>query len=54
MNTEKMASVKLQISPDYKRWYDVVHAKTTARFHFSNTQLCWADFARPTRSRVST
>ncbi len=31
MNTKKMATIKLQISPDCKRWHDVKHAKTTAR-----------------------
>ncbi len=46
MNTEKMATVKLQISPDCKRWYNVEHAKTTARFRFSDTQLCWADYVK--------
>jgi hypothetical protein len=40
MNTEKMATVKLQISPDCKRWYNVKYAKATARFRFSDTQLC--------------
>jgi hypothetical protein len=47
MNTKKMATaVKLQISPDCKRWYDVKHAKMTARFRFSDMQLCWEDYVK--------
>jgi hypothetical protein len=46
MKTKKIATGKLQISPDCKRWYDIEHAKTTARFHFNDTQLCWTDYGK--------
>ncbi len=45
-NTKKMASVKLQVSPDCKQWHDVDQAKTSSKFHFGDTQLCWSDYVK--------
>jgi hypothetical protein len=42
-NTEKMASLKLQVSPDGKEWYNVNQAKTLTKFRFGDTQLQWSD-----------
>jgi hypothetical protein len=45
-NTEKMARVKLQISPDCKQWYDMDEAKTLSKFRFGDTQLRCADYVK--------
>jgi hypothetical protein len=44
MNTEKMASLKLQVSPDCKEWHDVNQAKTSTKFRFGDMQLRWSDY----------
>jgi hypothetical protein len=45
-NTEKMANLKLQVSPDCKEWHDVNQAKTSTKFCFGDTQLCWLDYVK--------
>jgi hypothetical protein len=44
-NTEKMASLKLQVSPDCKEWHDVNQVKTLTKFRFG-TQLQWSDYVK--------
>jgi hypothetical protein len=45
-NTEKMASLKLQVSPDCKEWHYVNQSKTSTKFRFGDTQLQWSDYVR--------
>jgi hypothetical protein len=45
-NTEKMASLKLQVSPNCKEWHDVNQAKTLTKFLFGDTQLQWSDYVK--------
>jgi hypothetical protein len=45
-NTEKMASLKLQVSPYCKEWHDVNQAKTSTKFSFGDTQLQWSDHVK--------
>jgi hypothetical protein len=45
-NAEKMASVKLQVSPDCKQWHNVYQAKTSSKFCFGDTQLRWLDYIK--------
>jgi hypothetical protein len=45
-NTEKMASLKLQVSSDCKEWHDVNQAKTSTKFVFGDTQLQWSDYVK--------
>jgi hypothetical protein len=45
-NTEKMASLKLQVSPNCKEWHDVNQAKMSTKFRFGDTQLQWSDYVR--------
>jgi hypothetical protein len=46
MNTEKMASLKLQVSPNCKEWHDVNHVKMSTNFCFGDTQLRWSDYVK--------
>jgi hypothetical protein len=45
-NTEKMASLKMQVSPNCKEWHNVNEAKTSTKFRFGDTQLQWSDYVR--------
>jgi hypothetical protein len=45
-NTEKMASLKLQVSPDCKEWHDINQAKMSSKFCFGDTQLRWSDYVK--------
>jgi hypothetical protein len=45
-NTEKMASLKLQVSPDCKEWHDINQAKTSTKFCFGDTELLWSGYVK--------
>jgi hypothetical protein len=45
-NTERMANLRLQVSPDCKEWHDVNQAKTSTKFCFGDTQLRWSDYVK--------
>jgi hypothetical protein len=45
-NAGKMASLKLQVSPDCKEWHDINQVKTSTKFRFGDTQLQWSDYVK--------
>jgi hypothetical protein len=45
-NTEKMASVKLQVIPDCKQWHNVDQATTSSKFRFGDMKLRWSDYVK--------